>query len=152
MQALGRARDEREAREAREREVRAAREHELAELRTRELREAEEAARALAARKRAAAEYETLYNAFEYLAKSKKEQITYGAVPWPAKGGSAEFVILCNADASQLAAAEKRKLVLQWSRRWHPDTWAKYKLAPAEREAILSRVQEVSKKINALLE
>ncbi len=152
MQALGRARDEREAREVREREEREARQRELAELRTRELREAEEAARALAARKRAAAEYEALYNAFENLARSKKEEVTYGAVPWPAKGGSAEFVIDCNADLMQLDAAEKRKLVLQWSRRWHPDTWAKYKLAPAEREAILSRVQEVSKKINALLD
>ena len=56
LQAVGRARDEREARE---REVREARERERAKLR--ELREAEEAARAFAIRKRAAAELEALH-------------------------------------------------------------------------------------------
>jgi hypothetical protein len=96
-----------------------------------------------------AAEYEELYSDFERRAKVK-EKIMYGSVPWPAKGGSAEFVIDFHADSKHLSKAEKRKLVLQWSRRWHPDTWAKYNLAADDKESILLRVQEVSKKINAL--
>jgi len=69
-----------------------------------------------------AAEYEVKYHAFEERAK-KRAQITYDDVPWPAKGGSAEFVI--NFGAKHLSNSDRRKLVLQWSRRWHPDTWAR---------------------------
>jgi hypothetical protein len=56
LQAVGRARDEREARERERCERRGS-----AKLREHELREAEEAARAFAIRKRAAAELEALH-------------------------------------------------------------------------------------------
>ncbi len=68
-----------------------------------------------------------LHRAFEYLAKSQTEDVAHGTVPWPAKGGFAEFVIDLNADSRDLSAAEKRNVVLQWSQWWHPDTWAKPK-------------------------
>jgi hypothetical protein len=51
-----------------------------------------------------------------------------------------------------MSDAQRRKLVLSWSRRWHPDTWARYELAAPDRERILARVEDISKKINALLD
>ena len=74
-----------------------------------------------------AADYEVEYRAFEESAKTRA-QITYDDIPWPAKGGSAEFVI--NFGAKHLSNSDRRKLVLQWSRRWHPDTWARSPAPP----------------------
>jgi hypothetical protein len=87
-----------------------------------------------------AAEYEATYLAFEERAKARAP-ITYDAVPWPAKGGSAEFVIDFHAAAQHLSEPDRRKLVLQWSRRWHPDTWARSHplLSPAPFRSLLSR-------------
>ena len=45
----------------------------------------------------------------------------------------------------------KRKLALQWTRRWHPDTYRRYVLDPDERDKILHRVEEVSKKVNSII-
>jgi len=81
-----------------------------------------------------------------------KEIITYDSVPWPAMGGSAKLAIDSYAESKLLSAADKRKLVRQWARRWHPDTWGKYNLAKDDRESILVRVDDVSKKVNALLD
>ena len=67
-------------------------------------------------------------------------------------GGSAEFVLNFHAESKNLSADEKRKLVLQWSRRWHPDTRGRYNLAAGDRDKSLERVHEVSKEVNALVD
>ena len=44
-----------------------------------------------------------------------------------------------------------RKRVLQLSRRWHPDTWARYHLVAEDKKRILERVECISKEINSFL-
>ena len=122
--AFEKMRSERMQREAEERE-RAERQREEEErAQVRALHDAEETKRAMAQKRKAAASYDAEYQAFEDRAKAKTP-VAYDAVPWPAKGGSAEFVIGLHASKKDLSQADRRRLVLQWSRRWHPDTWAR---------------------------
>ena len=122
--AFERMRSERMQREAEESERAERRREEEERARVRALHDAEETKRAMAQKRKAAASYDAEYQAFEDRAKAKAP-VAYDAIPWPAKGGSAEFVIGLHASKKDLSQADRRRLVLQWSRRWHPDTWAR---------------------------
>jgi hypothetical protein len=88
-------------------------------------------------------DYESKYERFETQAKAGV-CIRYDDVPFP-------NMAMLKDMARKLDVPMQRKVIKTWSRRWHPDTWARYRLEDAERGRIMDRVLEESKEINALL-
>jgi len=87
-------------------------------------------------------EHEQRFAEFEQKAKAK-QAIKFSDIPWP----DAEMFAACLMQAPD--EEQMKKISKDWSRRWHPDSWSRYRLEPEDHERIQEAVLRVSMMVNA---